>query len=176
MERPQAERSHLERRVQELEQQLQQADNGEELAVLKQQNEKQNEELVQLEAAKADLAQKLEAVQKDCKATEKRRKENEQKLAACESLSRNLVGSFGSLQQEVSNLQVQQKQMKAEAESGLRSLVDEFQPLSGAVQKIRAGHNNLMERNRGLEQECRKLDTVIAELKANMEVAPPKRK
>jgi len=109
-------------------------------------------------------------MQKDYKAAEKRHKENEQKLAACEGVSRNLVGSLRGLQAKVAELQAQQKQVKSEAQTGLRRMVDEFPPLSGAVQKIRASHDNLMERYQEIAEERKKLHNLVLELKGNIRV------
>jgi len=61
-------------------------------------------------------------------------------------------------------------QVKGEAEAGLRRTIDEFPALSGSVQKIRASHDNLLERYQEVAEERKKLHNLVLELKGNIRV------
>jgi len=170
LELSEAQTSHLERRVKELEQQLQQADKGGDLVVLQQQNKLQVQELSRLDSEKAELAQKVLALDRECKAVELRTKENEQRVASASSASRRLGESLRRLQGEATGLQDHQKKVREECEAQVRSLADSFPPLTGAVQNIGASTENLLQRYNEVAEERKKLHNLVLELKGNIRV------
>jgi len=170
LEMTEAQTTHLERRVKELEQQLQQADKGGELVILQQQNQKQVEELAKLDGEKGELNKKVEALDRECKAAELRIKENEQRVTKAASASKRLGEALRKLQGEASGLQDHQKKVREECEAQVRSLADSFPPLTGAVQNIGASTENLMQRYTEVAEERKKLHNLVLELKGNIRV------
>lgn len=171
-ERAEAQTSHLEKRVRELEQQLSEASKGQELSSMFQaKNKQQAEELSKIDADKADINRKIEATTKEYKTVDKRHQENEQRLKATSGMSQKLMQSLNKLHQDVKTLQNTHKvQVRSEADSQLRSIADSMQPLKGAVEKIGARHEHLVERHREIMAEIKKLHNQVLELKGNIRV------
>ncbi|CAE8625806.1 unnamed protein product, partial [Polarella glacialis] len=170
LELTEAQTSHLERRLKELELQLQQADKGGEMAVLQQQNQAQVKELERLDAEKAELALKSEAVKKELQTARLRQQENDRRLSASASASQRLGDALRKLKVEASGLQVGQQKVREECEAHLRSIADSFPPLAGAVSNIGDGVAKLMERYQEVAEERKKLHNLVLELKGNIRV------
>lgn len=156
---------HLQRRVQELEQQLAQADDGgADLSLLQEQNRKQAERLEGLRREEGELRRRLEASAGECEAIVLRRAENERRLQACQGLSRNLVELLRQLQGTVARLRGEHREVKAKCHDELRSIADDFLPLANAVQTVGASRLNLEQRYRELAEERNKLQNLVLEL------------
>mmetsp|Transcript_81053 Transcript_81053/g.147924 ORF Transcript_81053/g.147924 Transcript_81053/m.147924 type:complete len:920 (-) Transcript_81053:65-2824(-) len=172
VERAEAQTSHLDKRVRELEQQLSEASKGQELSSMFQaKNKQQAEELAKIENDKAGIKQKMDALAKDHKAVDKRHQENQQRLVASQGLSQNLLKALHKMQEDVKALQGTHKvQVRSEADSQLRAIADSMRPLKGAVEKIGAQHEHLVERHREIMGEIKKLHNQVLELKGNIRV------
>eukprot|EP00435_Cladocopium_sp_Y103_P041395 s2127_g11.t1 len=102
-----AQTSHLERRVKELQEQLQQASKPvDEMAVLKQQNETQMKELAKLDAEKVELEKKLKALEVEHQKAQERCTSTEGKIQTTSNTSRRLVQFLQKLKDDVSQMQV----------------------------------------------------------------------
>jgi len=172
LERAEAQTSHLDKRVKELQQQLKESETGSQEVTerMKAKNKQQVEELRKLEKEKGDLQKKLDGLSKDIKSAEKRHQDNEKRLAASEGLSRNLVASLQKKKEEVVRLRESQKQVKSECDTSLRYIADRFPVLKGGIDNMMGEHDNLNERMVEINQERKKLHNLVLELKGNIRV------
>eukprot|EP00927_Polykrikos_kofoidii_P072467 TRINITY_DN68582_c0_g1_i1.p1 TRINITY_DN68582_c0_g1~~TRINITY_DN68582_c0_g1_i1.p1 ORF type:complete len:1006 (-),score=223.59 TRINITY_DN68582_c0_g1_i1:51-3068(-) len=171
LERAEAQKLHLERRVAELEKDLQHAQKGQELAAsYKEKNKRQTEELARLDRDKAELRKEVDSLTQNVKTVERSNSENERKLQDSAGLSTRLVENLRKLQREVADLSSVQKLIRGDCHTQLRSLADSLPPLNGAAQKIGKSVNHLMERYREIAEERKKLHNLVLELKGNIRV------
>lgn len=169
LERAKAQTVHLQRRLQDLEQQAEKVNNGgADLAVLQEQNKKQAEKLQSLQREKGGLAQQLEALTKEAQAAEARRRESERKVEAARGLSRKLGELLQRLQAVVAGLRVEQRKVKRDCTEKLGSITDSFLPLESRAQQLAAWRANHEQRYMELAQERKKLHNVVLELKGNI--------
>lgn len=163
-----AQTSHLERRVKELQEQLQQASKPvDEMALLKQQNETQMKELAKLDVEKAELEKKLKALEVEHQKAQERCSSTEGKIQTTSNTSRRLVQFLQKLKEDVSQMQAAHRQLREEP---LNALMDVFPPLTGAVQKMCQGMSNMLDRYQEVAQEKKKLHNMVLELKGNIRV------
>lgn len=170
LESTEVQTSHLERRVAELQEQLQQVKKGgSELEVLAAQNETQLKDLKRLEDEKDQLNKQLEAVAADVKASEARCQEAEAKVKAAGSASKRQGDFLKKLRDQLGGLKEGQANLR-EAAEGRRSLVDSFPPLAGAIQNIGSSTNSILDKYHEVAEERKKLHNLVLELKGNIRV------
>lgn len=172
VERTEAQRKQLEAREHELKQQLQEAEkSGQELgATLKAQNKQQEQELARIEKETEDFKRKHETLAKDLKSIERRHSDNEQRLAATEGLSRNLVSSLQTLHKEVGKLRHTQKEARSDCDTQLRYITDRFPILKERIGNMMQEIEHLEEKHREIGEERKKLHNLVLELKGNIRV------
>lgn len=171
-ERVEADTKHLDRRVQELQQQLQQATtkSGEMSLMLQKQNAEQLKELSKLSSEKTELTTRLEAMNKELKGTQQRKQENDKRLTATSSASKRLSERLRKLQGEVGGLQANQRQVREDCDLRLRGLADDFPALVGAVHRVGLQIETMTQRFLELAEERKKLHNLVLELKGNIRV------
>jgi kinesin family protein C2/C3 len=169
--RAEAHTKSLEKRVKELQLQLQETEKGQDLsAEYKKKNKQQVEELASIEKDKESLKLKIDALSKECKAAEKKHHDNEQRQESCKRLSGTLVSSLKATQKEIVKLKEVHKQVKTECDSEMRYIADRIPLLKGGMDNMVAEHDNLIERHREIMEERKKLHNLVLELKGNIRV------
>jgi len=172
MERAEAQTKQLESRVRELQQQVSEADKGQESAsaMYKAKNKEQEEQLVRINREKEESQRKHETLAKDLKSAEKKHHENVQRLTATEGLSRNLVSSLHGLHREIGHLKESQKKVREDADTQLRYIMDRFPILKGRIEMMVSEIDHLETKHREMCEERKKLHNLVLELKGNIRV------
>jgi kinesin family protein C2/C3 len=157
--------------VRELQQRLKEAEQNKEMsAELKIKNKQQEEELARIDREKAEQQQKYDTLSKDLKAVGSRHSDNQKRMAATESLSRNLVVRLNGLSKDVVQLKDSQKQVKSDCDGQLRYIADRFPILKGRMEMLVSEIDHIETKHREIGEERKRLHNLVLELKGNIRV------